>query len=251
MNDKKPQIFTREDGESIAYHKLDGRAPGVIFLHGLISDMQGSKATAMEDYCRRTGRAFLRFDTFGHGQSSGDFLEGTIGRWAEDTVAVIDALTEGPQVIIGSSMGGWTMLLAAMQRPERIKALLGIAPAPDFSEDLMWAAFTEAEKKLIMEDGILEQPNDYSDEPYRISKVFIEEARDQLLLRGPIPITCPVRIIQGLADTDVPWQTALKLSECLDSDDVTVTLVKDGGHSLSEPADITRMETMLEDLLDR
>jgi len=248
LDSEKPRFFIREDGARVAFHQREGKGPGVVFLHGLLSDMQGTKALALEGWSRRTGRAFLRFDTFGHGQSSGDFVQGTIGRWAEDTVAVLDALTEGPQVLVGSSMGGWTMLLAALQRPQRIRALLGIAPAPDFSEDLMWANFTEAQKRLILEDGVLEEPNAYSELPYRISKTFIEEARSHLLLRGPIELDCPVRILQGMQDQDIPWRRALLLAEKLTSMDVEVTLVKSGDHRLSTPEDMTRMLAVVEGL---
>ncbi len=226
--------LVRPQGESLAYHSTAGRAPGIIFLGGFVSDMTGTKATALESYARARGQAFLRFDYQGHGESSGRFEDGSIGLWAEDAIAAIDELTEGPQVLVGSSMGGWIMLLAALARPERVAALLGIAAAPDFTEDLMWQAFDDKRRETLKRDGVLYEPSDYDDEPYTITMKLIEEGRDHLLLRAPIPITCPVRLIHGTADPDVPWQTAIRLSEALDSDDVEVQLVKRARSSSSE-----------------
>lgn len=244
------KILSRHDGAKIAYHKIDGITPGIIFIHGLVSDMTGGKALALESWCREQSRAFVRFDCFGHGMSSGDFLKGTVGRWAEDTVAVIDALTTGPQVIVGSSMGGWVMLLAALARPERIVGLVGVATAADFTEDLMWAELTPEQRAELLAVGQIELPNDHLDEaPYRISRVLIEEGRRHLLLRGPIDIRCPVRLIHGLQDTDVPWQTSMTVQEKLVSADVEVLLVKGGGHRLSDSVDIARMIAVVERLV--
>ena len=211
--------------------------------------MTGSKATALEAYARRRGQAFLRFDYQGHGQSSGRFEDGTVGRWAEDAVAAFDALTEGPQILVGSSMGGWIMLLAALARPQRVAALLGIAAAPDFTEDLMWRRFPAEVRAAIEQKGVYHLPSDYSESPYPITKHLIEEGRRHLLLNAPIPLRCPVRLLQGQRDPDVPWQTALRLAEKLESDDVEVTLIKDGDHRLSEPQDLARLEATLDRLL--
>ncbi|MBB3063788.1 alpha/beta hydrolase [Limibacillus halophilus] len=235
----------------IAYHRLQGKGPGIVFLGGFASDMTGTKALALEAFARDRGQAFLRFDYQGHGASSGRFEDGSIGLWAEDAKAAIAALTQGPQILVGSSMGGWIMLLAALAMPERVAALVGIAPAPDFTEDLMWAGFTAEVRTQIMETGAYREPSDYSDEPYVITRKLIEDGRQNLLLRDPIPLSCPVRILQGLEDRDVPWEHALKLCAALESSDVEVTLVKGGDHRLSEPADLDRLAMTLERLLER
>lgn len=245
------RILARSDGATIAYNKLDGngrgRAPGVVFVHGLVSDMTGGKAMALERHCRESGRAFVRFDCFGHGLSSGAFTDGTVGRWADDTVAVLDELTEGPQVIVGSSMGGWVMLLAALRRPEKVAGLVGIACAADFTEDIIWDRLDWTTRERLMTSGLIELPNDGGD-PYRISRALIEDGRENLLLRGPLDIRCPVRLIHGMEDGDVPWQTSLLLQERLLSGDVELTLIKNGGHRLSDPADLERMIRIVDDL---
>lgn len=245
-----PDRLARPQDESLAYHSTAGRAPGIIFLGGFLSDMTGTKATALEAYARERGQAFLRFDYQGHGQSSGRFEDGTIGRWAEDAVAAIDALTTGPQVLVGSSMGGWIMLLAALARPQRTAAMVGIAAAPDFTEDLMWQRFPEEVKAEIETKGVYYEPSDYAETPYPLTKHLIEEGRRHLLLRAAIPLACPVRLLHGMRDPDVPWETALRLAERLESRDVEVTLVKDGDHRLSEPADLRRLTATLDRLLD-
>ncbi len=213
--------------------------------------MTGTKATALEAYARARGQAFLRFDYQGHGESSGRFEDGTIGLWAADAIAAIDELTEGPQVLVGSSMGGWIMLLAALARPERVAALLGIAAAPDFTEDLMWQRFTDEIKAEIETKGVHYEASDYAETPYPLTKRLIEEGRRHLLLRSAIPLTCPVRLLHGMQDSDVPWETAMRLADKLDSRDVEVVLVKDSDHRLSEPADLRRLEATLDRLLDQ
>jgi pimeloyl-ACP methyl ester carboxylesterase len=246
-----PELGTlaRPDGETIAYRLLPGRAPGLVFLHGFRSDMTGQKALAVEQFARARGQACLLFDGFGHGLSSGDFSKGTIGRWAEDAAAVLDGLTEGPQILVGSSFGGWIMVLAALARPGRVAALLGIAAAPDFTEDLILPAFPpEALRKLDAEGQVM-VPSGYGLPPYPITKRLIEEGRRHLVLRDRIPFAGPVRLIHGLEDRDVPWQTSVRLAEKLTAADVEVTLVKGGGHRLSEPADLARMEATLDGLL--
>jgi len=248
MSDTEPRYLDRGDGTRLAYYALPGASPGVVFLGGFMSDMTGTKAMALDAWCRRRGQAYVRFDYLGHGASSGRFEEGTIGRWAADAIAVVDTVTRGPQILVGSSMGGWIMLLAALARQERVGALVGIAAAPDFTEDLLWERFDAAERAAIERDGVLRQPSDYSDEPYPITRRLIEEGRDHLLLRAPIVLDCPVRLLQGMQDADVPWQTAIRLAEALTSRDVAVTLVKAGDHRLSEPEDIVRLEATLDAL---
>jgi pimeloyl-ACP methyl ester carboxylesterase len=244
-------ILTRPDGATIAYHRLSGKTPWVVFLHGYHSDMGGSKALALEELCRARGQAFLRFDGFGHGQSSGDVLYGTVGRWAADAVAVIDALTEGPVVLVGSSLGGWISLLAALERPKRVAALVGIAAAPDFTEDLMWAEFTEEQRRQMLETGEIALENCYEPEnPWRVHRSLIEDGRNHLLLRDAINLHCPVHLIQGQKDADVPWNTALRIADCLASEQVEISLVKDGDHRLSRDEDITRLIRIVGGLLD-
>jgi len=243
------EYLPRPDGERIAYRRTLGRGPGLVFLHGFRSDMTGQKALVVEDYARTRGLACLLFDGFGHGQSSGDFAKGTIGRWAEDAASVIDALTEGPQILVGSSFGGWMMVLAALARPSRVAALLGIAAAPDFTEDLIFAQFSPADRRKLETEGKVLLPSGYDLPPLPITKRLIEDARAHLVLRGPIPIACPVRLIHGLEDADVPWQTSQRLAEKLEAADVTVTLVKGGGHRLSEPADLARLTATLDELV--
>ncbi|HJP20363.1 MAG TPA: alpha/beta hydrolase [Alphaproteobacteria bacterium] len=244
----RPVVLERPDGATIAYHRLAGKSPGVVFLGGFMSDMEGTKALALEAHCREAGRAFLRFDHFAHGQSSGDIAEATVGRWRQDAVAVLDELCDGPQVLVGSSMGGWVALLAALDRPQRLAGLVGIAAAPDATEVLMWDEFDADIRATLERDGVYYAPSDYDDGPYTIAMKLIEEGRRHLILDGPIEINCPVRILQGMQDPDVPWRHALWITEALTSDDVVLTLVKNGDHRLSEPADIARLCASVEDL---
>ncbi len=238
----------RADGATIAYRRSAGAAPGVIFLPGFRSDMTGVKATALEAMCRAAGRAFLRFDYFGHGASSGAFVDGTIGRWTEDALAVLDELTAGPQVLVGSSMGGWIMLLVARARPDRVAGLVGLAAAPDFTEDLMWRHFSADVIATLTRDGIYQLPSAYDPEPTPVTLRLIEEARDHLLLDRPIPVHCPVRLIHGIKDPDVPWMTAPILAGKLLTADVTVKLIKEGDHRLSREQDIAILWDTLDTL---
>lgn len=248
--DTPPQFLECGDGRTIAYHQMAGKSPGVVFLTGFKSDMTGGKALAIEAYCRAQGRAFLRFDYTGHGQSSGLFEEGSIGQWADDAVTALDKLTTGGQVLVGSSMGGWIMLLAALARKPRIRGLLGLAAAPDFTRDLLWDAFTDDQKAQMDRDGYVDTPNCYDDQqPYRICKPLIDDGWNRLLLDSPIDLDVPVRLIHGMKDDDVPWRTSLRIQEQLTSDDVEVQLVKNGGHRLSEDHDLDRMTRTLEALL--
>lgn len=236
------------DGTPLAYRRLPGTGPGVVFLGGFHSDMTGSKAEYLAGWCAARGTPFLRMDYSGHGVSGGRFEDGTIGRWAADAEAALVALTEGPQVLVGSSMGGWIALLLALRHPGRVRALVGIAPAPDFTEDLMWAQFPPAVRAAIERDGAWRRPSDYG-EPYPITRALIEDGRRHLLLGGRIAIAAPVRILQGDADPDVPWQHALRLAAALDSEDVRVTLVKGGDHRLSTPRDLSLLGETLAALL--
>jgi pimeloyl-ACP methyl ester carboxylesterase len=244
-----PAILARPDGATIAYHRLAGTAPGVVFLGGLRSDMTGTKAVFLEDYCRRRGRAYVRFDPFGHGASSGDFALGSLGRWREDAIAVLDELSEGPQILVGSSMGGWIMLLAARARPRRVCALVGVAAAPDFTEDLFWARLDPSQDREFREKGVITLPSDYDPAGYTYHMSFFEEARHHLVMRAEIAFDGPVRLLHGLRDQSVPWQTSLRLAERLKSRDVAVTLVKDGDHRLSTPGDLARLAGTLDELL--
>ena len=235
-------ILTRSDGSSTAYCQESGRnPPGVVFLPGFRSDMNGIKATALAGHCRTRDHPFLRFDYFGHGASSGDFRAGTIGRWLEDALAVIDRRTEGPLLLVGSSMGGWIALLAALARPGRVKALIGIAPAPDFTEDLIWDQLGEARRGELLDRGELAAPSAYEADYIPITLGLVEEGRRHLLLRGPIRLSCPVRLLHGMEDPDVPYQTSLRLMEMLTGTEAVVELIEDGDHRLSRPQDLTRL----------
>jgi pimeloyl-ACP methyl ester carboxylesterase len=235
---ERPAILTREDGATIAYHRRRGSGPGVVFLGGFMSDMTGTKARALDAFCAARGQAYLRFDYFGHGASSGDFAEATVGRWRADALAIIDAATEGPQILVGSSLGGWLMLLVALARPERVAALVGIAAAPDATEALMWAKFPHDIRERIMRDGSARLPSAYSAEGYIFTRKLIEDGRNHLLMGRALPIACPVRLLHGMQDPDVPWPTSLALAQKLESADVQVTLVKDGDHRLSTARDL-------------
>ncbi|HTV89862.1 MAG TPA: alpha/beta hydrolase [Stellaceae bacterium] len=244
-----PQILSRPDGATIAYRRAAGRLPGIVFLAGFRSDMSGTKALFLEQYCRRRGHAYVRFDYFAHGSSSGEFALGTIGRWVADAVAVIDSLTAGPQIFVGSSMGGWIMLLAALARPQRIVALVGIAAAPDFTAELLPARLSPEQRRALDDAGSAVLPSDHEPAGYLYTKALVEDGNRHLLLGGPIALDIPVRLLHGLDDGSVPWQLSLRLAERLTSRDVAVTLVKGGDHRLSAPADLARLAQTLDALL--
>ena len=231
----------------IAVRAREGAAPGLFWLGGFKSDMKGTKAEALDLWARDHGRAMTRFDYSGHGESEGDFIDGTVGRWLEESMAVFDACCRGPQVVIGSSMGGWLALLLARELARRAQAdpslasLVLIAPAVDFTEELMWKRFPPEVKREIEQTGVWARPSQYSDQPYLITRGLIEEGRSHLLLENMIETGCPVRILQGVQDPDVPWQHAVELSSRFAQDDVVLTLVKDGDHRLSRPEDIERL----------
>lgn len=238
----------RGDGVLLAWARTPGRGPTTVFLPGYRSDMQGAKALAIESWCRDRGTACLRLDYAGHGASGGAFVDGTIGRWTDDALLLIDRLTEGPLVLVGSSMGGWIALLVALARPERLAGFVGIAAAPDFTEALMWEAMMPPERARLQQDRVLFVPSDYG-EPLPITLALITEGRRHLLMAAPIPITAPVRLLHGQRDPDVPWETALHLADRLQTDDVQLHLVKDGDHRLSRPADLAVLRTLHAGLL--
>lgn len=239
------------NGTTLAYHRSAGTKPGVVFLGGFTSDMTGIKATTLERWCQACGQAFVRFDYSGHGASSGRFADGTIGRWAQEALAVLDQLTEGPQILVGSSMGAWLMLLTALARPERIAALLSLACAVGFTDYLLWERLDENLRDRLRRERVITLPSPYSETPYIIAMNLLEEARQHWLLDRPeLPLTCPVRLIHGMNDADVPWRISLEVAERLTSHDVRVLLVKDGEHTLSREADLALLTRTLEELLE-
>jgi pimeloyl-ACP methyl ester carboxylesterase len=235
----------------IAVRIREGRGPGLFWLGGFKSDMKGTKAEALDSWAAGQGRACIRFDYSGHGESGGDFGDGTISRWLEESVAVFEQFCRGPQIVIGSSMGGWMALLLARELNRRAKngapsaggvaGMVLIAPAPDFTEVLMWQRFPPEIRKQIEETGAWSRPSEYSEDPYLITRALIEDGRKHLLLNGLVETGCPVRILQGVKDPDVPWQHATELVSRIARDDVVLTLVKDGDHRLSRPEDIDRL----------
>ncbi len=241
------------DQRAIAVRQHHGAVPGLFWLGGYKSDMQGTKAQALADWAARKGRACVRFDYSGHGESGGAFTDGTIGRWLAETLAVFDACCRGPQIVIGSSMGGWLALLLARALRGQTAAsaslagLVLVAPAVDFTEELMWKRFTPEIKRELAEKGMWARPSQYSVEPYLVTRQLIEEGRNHLLLGGMIETGCPVRILQGVQDPDVPWQHAKALVARFACDDVVLTLIKDGDHRLSRPEDIERLIRAVEE----
>lgn len=228
-------------GRKLAYCKLDGKGPTVVFFPGFMSDMEGSKALALEAFCRAHGQAYVRFDYSGHGKSSGDFIDGTIGALAEDGMAIMDQVTEGPLVLVGSSMGGWIGLLCALARKDRVRGYVGLAAAPDFTRDLCWNRYSDEVKATLKRDGVYYEPCDYGDDPYPMTLNLLQEGDNHLLLDGGIDLICPVRLIQGMRDSDVPPVTAQRISGALASEDVVITYVKNGDHRLSTEADLKRL----------
>jgi pimeloyl-ACP methyl ester carboxylesterase len=231
-------------GRRIAYNLTAGKSPGVVFLGGYRSDKEGTKALHLEAWARARGQSFLRFDYSGHGESSGAFEDGSIGDWAEDAAAAILTLTEGPQVIVGSSMGGWIACLFARAHTDRVAALVGIAAAPDFTEDSFWAGFSDDERTRLMEDGQVLVPSDY-EEPYAVTRRLIEDGRQNLVLRSPLQLPFPVRLLQGTEDEAVEREVALRLLDHIEGDDVILTLVKGADHRFSSPECLALLERTL------
>jgi pimeloyl-ACP methyl ester carboxylesterase len=248
------EVGSAANARKIAVRKQPGTAPGIIWLGGFKSDMRGTKAEALGEHAARSGRAYVRFDYSGHGESGGRFEDGTISRWLEEALAVFERFARGPQIVVGSSMGGWIALLLARALAKRssgnatLAGLLLIAPAPDFTEELMWAEFSPEVKHEIELKGFWMRPSAYGEDPYPITLALIEDGRNNLVLDEPIELGCPVRILQGVQDPDVPYAHAMKLVSCLAQDDVVLTLVKDGDHRLSRPEDIERLLRTMDEL---
>lgn len=249
--DATPSYFTTPTGDRLAYHKWEGKGPGLVFMGGFRSDMTGSKATRLQEICEKSGHAFLRFDYHGHGRSDGDFADGSIGRWAGNAIDALNTLTEGKQILVGSSMGGWIMLLAALARPERVAGIIGIASAPDFTEDLIRPAMSDEQTRALQENGYFMAPSEYGD-PYPITRHLLDEAREHLLLRQDnIPLICPVRLLHGMRDADVPWALSTRLAAKLASNDVQVTYIKDADHRMSDDASLNLLEKTLGEMWAR
>lgn len=240
--------FETPQGRRIAYHRTEGQGPGIVFLGGFRSDMSGTKATYLQDLAMRTGRAFLRFDYSGHGASGGDFEKGAIGDWAEDARAAIEALTEGPQVLVGSSMGGWIALLLARAMPERVAGLVTIAAAPDFTEQGYWADFSDSQRDVLLREGRVAVPSEYDDAPYVITLRLIEDGRQNLVMDRPLNLPMPVRMLQGTADLDVPMDWALRLLDHAEGPDLRLTLVKGADHRFSSPECLDLIAAAIADL---
>jgi len=240
------KFLKRPPGTEIAYRKIDGRGPGVVWLGGLRSDMDGTKAQYLADWAARQGRAFIRFDYSGHGSSSGRFEDGSIAAWRDDALAVLDELTEGPQILVGSSMGGWMGMLLAHARPERLAGMVLIAPAPDFTDVLMWDLMPEEIRRIIEEKGVWQFEN--GEESYPITKALIDGGRVCRVLDKNLVAGVAVRILHGMADRDVPWSHGAKLMDVIEGD-VRFTLVKGSDHRMSSPADLRLIEETLQALL--
>ncbi len=244
-----PQHLTSKVGIKLAYERINATAsgPGILWLSGFNSDMQGTKVLALKDRAVRRMQPFVAFDYSGHGQSQGTLAEGNISQWLNDSLLIFDELTDGPQILVGSSMGGWLALLLARERRERIAGLILIAPAPDFTENLMWRNFNRDIQAQIIESGVYMQPSEYGD-PYPITKQLIEDGRKWLLMDKKLDFDCPVRILQGMRDRDVPWTYAFDLLNVISTEDMTATLIKEGDHRLSKDSDIQRLLQMCDEI---
>lgn len=247
--------FIDVDGAKIAVRNRAGQvAPGIVWLGGYRSDMLGTKAVVLDEWAEKTGHSALRLDYSGHGESGGDFNQGTISRWLNESLKILDKYAEGPQILVGSSMGGWIALRMAQELKKAGKSPAGIvliAPAPDFTAELVEPSLTDKQKKDLMEQGYFEEPSEYSPNPYIYTRALIEDGRNNLVLKGIIETGCPVHILQGMQDEAVPYQHALKLVEHLPVDDVTLTLVRDGDHRLSRPQDLELLIRTVSALAER
>ena len=240
-----------EGGGEVAFRRSAGDPPAVVFCGGFMSDMTGTKATALEAFCRGRRQAFVRFDYRGHGESSGAFEDGTIGMWLEDALAVLDRAAPGPVVLVGSSMGGWIALLAALARPERVGGLVGVAAAPDFTRRMIESEFDAEQRAALARDGRVAISSPYDPRPYVVTQALVDDGNARCLLDAPIPLRCPARLLHGLEDESVPWQISMRTLERLESRDATVTLVKNGDHRLSAPGDLARLRAAVGELSAR
>lgn len=252
-NNRLPKKLKTSDENFIAYHSTDiselNNLPGIIFMTGYMSNMDGSKALAIEEFARERGQSFVRFDYFGHGQSSGNFSDGHIGIWLENAISVLDQLSEGPQILVGSSMGGWLMFLAALARPERVAGLVGLAAAPDFTEELLLKELSEEQVAEIKVNGQVTVSSEYDDD-YIFTKKLIDEGRKYLILNDRVEINCPVRLLHGIEDVSVPWEFAIKIQEQLISTDVEVILLKNSDHRLSKPNNLVKLRSVLDEFVN-
>ena len=238
-------------GRHIAYHLSEGRDPTVVFLGGFRSDMTGSKAIAVEEFCKKRGQRFLRFDYTAHGQSSGDFMNSTIGTWQQDAQYMLEHVVKGPCILVGSSMGGWIMLLAALARKAQVLGLVGIASAPDFTKDLIEQEMNDAQREEMARQGVVYVPSCYGEEPYPITRKLIEDGQKHLLMHKEIELDIPVRLLHGMLDRDVPWQVSQRLLGRLSGNDVTLQLFKSAGHRLSEPDQLMALTHAVEQVLTK
>ena len=243
------KFLTTETGRRLAYVQTSGAGPGLVFLGGFMSDMSGTKALHLESWCQAQGRAFLRFDYSGHGASSEAFTDGCIGDWAEDAQASIETLTHGPQILVGSSMGGWISLLIAQRIPARVAGLITIAAAPDFTEDGFWASFNSNIRKCLTREGVVHIPSNYGD-PYPITKRLIEDGRTHLLLRKPLEFSFPIRLLQGDEDKDVSVELANKLFAHIKGPDVQLLLLKGADHRFSASNELALTEATILNVID-
>lgn len=241
------QYHISQSGHRLAYHHIQGSGPTVIWCGGLKSDMDGSKALHLESWARASGRAYIRFDYFGHGISDGEFTDGTISRWRDDVLDMVDHVAKGDAVLVGSSMGGWASLLASMARPKIVEALVLINPAPDFTEKLTYASFSDIQREDLDRDGVVYLPSDY-DEPYAYSKALIDDGRARQILDDDINFGGPVRILQGMSDDVVPWTYSRQIMDVISSEDAVYSLVKGGDHSLSRPSDLALLTQTIDAL---
>ena len=247
----KPQYLVRPDGAKVAYRHIPGNQPTVVFLSGYASHMGGTKAVFLLEHCMARGQAYLCLDYRGHGQSDGDFEDGTIGDWCDDARAVLSQMTEGPLVLVGSSMGGWMMLLLARYLPERMAGLVGVAAAPDFTSDLARSSLSDEERRTLARDGVVYRRSEYGPECSPLTAKLLAEGQLQLVLTTPLVTNCPVRLVHGLQDSDVPWERALRIAECVTSRDVRIELLKSGGHRLSEPHELALIARVVDEVLER
>jgi pimeloyl-ACP methyl ester carboxylesterase len=243
--------LSRPDGHEIAFRRQGGHGPGIVFFSGFNSSMAGIKASWLAEWCRSEGRAFLRFDAFGHGDSTGRVADGTVGRWKEDALALIDRLTLGPQILVGSSMGAWIATLVAEARPERVAGLVGIAAAPDFTREVIEPSLSDEARAALAEKGVWLRPSAYGPEPYPIARRALEEAVAHLVLPRRLIVGFPVRLLHGTADADVPIVLSLRLARAIEGPDTSVTLIPGGDHRLSSERDLMLLEHALRQLLDK